>query len=232
MKRLPLAGIMMLAMVESLTAQVGHDPAKSPYSDLATKQSLSLSVGYLAGSRGKIGVGPAGGGIAELRYDRAVGGAFEVLVAMSVADLERFAVDPNAPVSARTFGPINETLILLGAGMHVVLPGRKTWHRLAPYAGVGFGIAFQTGLSRDLSGYEFGSKFYLAPTFGIKWYPTPAVAVKVEARDFLWRLSYPNTFFTASGTNTEPVLDPNVDDNTDWAHHATVALSLGYTFFF
>ena len=50
-------------------AQVGHEPTRSPFRDLAYKQDFTLHTGYYVGSKGRAGVAPSGGPMLGVRYD-------------------------------------------------------------------------------------------------------------------------------------------------------------------
>jgi hypothetical protein len=209
-------------------AQVGHPPEHSPYFDLAAKQSASLIGGFIGGSRGRAGVGPANGALIGIRYDHAIGAPVDIIVGLYGARLQRYVVNPNLGVLLRTSGPINQDLVMMETGLSLVLPGRKTWHGFAPYVGGTVGVAFETALAEDPSGYSFGTKGVFAPHAGLKWYPVQAFAIKIEARDYFWRLSYPAQFsIPPAGTTLPPVL---TDANPEWTMHPSVLVSVGYTF--
>src|SRR2546423_11481035 len=68
----------VLASWNAVSAQVGYDPGHSPYHDIPRGAVWSLSGGYLGGSRGDVGVGPADGltgGGRHQRQFRAGGGS-------------------------------------------------------------------------------------------------------------------------------------------------------------
>ena len=52
------------------------------------------------------------------------------------------------------------------------LSGGKSWHRIAPFVGAGVGLAFAKATPADTSQYEFGRKFYLAPSVGFRFFIT------------------------------------------------------------
>src|SRR5260370_37812232 len=59
----------------ALSAQVGYDPAHSPYRDTPGGGVAVVSLGYLGGSRGSVGVGLSNGATGGRRYEGAVGAA-------------------------------------------------------------------------------------------------------------------------------------------------------------
>src|SRR5205823_14403346 len=58
----------VLASWNAVSAQVGYDPAHSPYHDIPRGAVWALSVGHLGGSRGDVGVGSSAGLTGGLRY--------------------------------------------------------------------------------------------------------------------------------------------------------------------
>ncbi|MBI4502679.1 MAG: hypothetical protein HY700_16150 [Gemmatimonadetes bacterium] len=230
-RMLVAAALLSAAVTGTAAAQSGHPPETSPYRDLVAKQTAQVIGGYIGGSRGAANVGPADGPLAGIRYDHAVGTPADIQIGLSVAHLKRYVVDPSRAPDARTTGPINQDLIMMEAGLSLVLMGRKTWHGFSPYVGGGLGVAFETGLGAETSLYAFGTKAILVPHVGLKWYPVQAFAIKLEARDYLWKLSYPTTFFTPPAPNVPAVLSGSAAAS-EWTMHPALLLSVGYTFAF
>jgi hypothetical protein len=119
---------------------------------------------------------------------------------------------------------------MMEAGISLVLMGRKTWHGFSPYLGGTLGVVFETGLATEPSGYQFATKVMPTPHLGFKWFPVQAFAVKVEGRDYIWKLNYPVSYAISQGPGLEPVLAVPVSN--EWTHHPTLLLSVGYTFTF
>jgi hypothetical protein len=230
MNRVFLVAAGLLAPAEVM-AQVGHAPERSPYRDLRAKQAASFFGGYLGGSRGAVSVGPAGGPLVGIRYDHIIGTPFDIHLGLSYAHLKRFVVDPTRPVATRTTGPVFQDLVMMETGMSLVVMGRKTWRGFSPFVGGTMGIAFETGLSTEASGYRFGTKFMFNPHIGLKWFPVQAFSLKIEGRDYVWRLSYPDQYAVTVVTGLPPVL-PAGTRLTEWTHHPTLLVSVGYTFTF
>jgi hypothetical protein len=118
-----------------LEAQVGHDPARSPVRAISARTSLSLVGGYLAGSGGKLGIGPADGWIAGLRYEMRLTGPTNASLTLARGQFDRMVPDPAAPADSQRTGPVRQTVIFVEGGLKILLTGDKTWNRLAPYLG-------------------------------------------------------------------------------------------------
>lgn len=211
-------------------AQIGHAPEGSPYRDLRAKQAASLVGGFLRGQRGTARAGPSDGPVFGIRYDRQVGMAVEVLIGISVARLDKYIIDPTVAPDVRATGPIKDDLVFMETGLSLLLTGRKTWHGFVPYIGMMAGVVFETDLG-IISDFNFGTRVAVTPHAGFKWYPVQALAFKVEMRDVIWRVKYPESWFSSQLTGIPPVLTAT-DGGSEWLHHPTLVASLGYTFTF
>ena len=220
----------LLLLPRGAVAQVGHDPERSPYHDLRAKQSASIIGGFVRGQRGHPGVAPGEGPIVGIRYDRQVGTAADIIIAISGARLDRYDIISSLPEATRKSGPFTENLLFMETGVSLILTWRKSWHGFVPYVGAMLGVVFETGLS--LNEFQFGTRGHVAPHIGFKWFPVQALAFKVEAGDIIWRVRYPDNWFVAQAANVPAVLTVNTDQSAEWLHHPTVTLSLGYTFTF
>lgn len=231
MRLYAIAASLLLA-VRAAAAQVGYAPEKSPYRDIATNYGFSVLGGYVAGSGGRLGIGPKGGPIGGVRYEMSIGGPTDVVFDAGYMSLKRLAVDPNADTLTRTTGPFTQSAVIADVGLNVLLTGRKTWRRLAPYVGAMLGMAFGGSVAQDTSGYDFKAKFMVGPQLGIRWDPVDNVAIRIEGRDLFWQIKYPSSFFTtpARAPNQPPVLDATVDPSSEWVQHPTLVLSLGFAF--
>ncbi len=231
--RFLLLFIASLPVVPAVQAQVGRPPEKSPYSDLRATQAASIIGGYLSGNGGKVGADPADGPLIGVRYDRQIGTPVDIYLGITGARLKRFVLDPNLPPEVRRSGPVDHDLIMMEAGVSLIITGRKTWRGFVPYLGGGLGVAFSAGLGTDApSGFNFGTKVLLAPHIGFKWYPVQAIAFKVEGRNIMWRLKYPDSFLLSpiGAPNIPPIINPLTESASEWTHHPTLLVSLGYTF--
>jgi hypothetical protein len=234
LRRLSLFGALALAlgmMAPALAkAQVGHAPGRSPYRDITAKYILSFVGGYTDGGGGNIGVGPSTGYLGGLRLDLHLGGPGNARFNLNYGSLERALIDPDAPLDERNVGTVQQSVIMLDAGLDLVLTGAKTWYGLAPYAGASLGIAFGGSVPADSLGFSFSTKFVFGPQIGIRFHPFNRVMLRVEGRDLLWQLSYPSGFFDPPERDpTAPsVLNPLIDGKKSWTHNPQLVVSLGF----
>lgn len=230
MKRLHVLVLCPLVVPVGATAQVGHAPTGSPFTDLRTNHTISMQAGYLLGSGGLLGLGPADGPIGGVRYEVRVGAPTELSLGFSFADLERSIVDPNLPPEVRTSGPFRTHMTFVEGAINLNLTGKKAWHRLAPYAGVFVGLAFGGTLRTDPSNFTFDTKFFVGPQLGTRWHLTSKLLIRFEVRDMLWRLSYPSSFeIEDPNLGFEPPLAAD-DPRDQWTHQPVFSIGLGYTF--
>ena len=226
-RRLLAGTAVFLAVFQTTTAlaQVGHLPENSPYKDMRIKQALVFYGGVMSGGEGNAGVGPTNGPVGGVRWEIAVGAPSILFLGLSMANLERPLVNPDDPPDTRFLDSANQRIVMVDAGLNFVLTGRKTWRGLAPYMGVGFGMAFGGPVPEDLSGYTFKTKFHIDPTIGIRFHPSPRFHFRIEGRAVFWRLNYPPRFFDG----TDPLLNDLIQTNTNWTVHPTLLFGIGYT---
>jgi hypothetical protein len=214
----------------TVSGQVGHDPARSPYRDVLAKQTVSFFGSHITGGRGDARVAPTNGTLFGARWDIRLGAPTLAFLAFSTGNLERTLVKPNEPPATRFFDTASQSMTIFDGGFNLVLTGKKSWHGLAPYAGVGLGVAVGGGVPQDSSGFKFKTKFQVGPSLGFRLFLGQTFHVRVEARDILWRVSYPDTFFEIlDQPDLVTVLDPAVDGKAQWVHHPTFYFSVGYT---
>ncbi len=220
------AAVVWLSVVASYNvtaAQVGYDPAHSPYHDIPRGAVWALSVGHLGGSRGDVGVGPADGLTGALRC--AVGAS----LGLAYARTSRFVEDYTKDSTSRRSGLFNDPVVLADAGLQLVLTGRKTWHRFAPFVGGALGVAIASPLAQDTSGYRFGTKITLAPNAGVRWYPARRLSVRGDLRLVLWKLHYPLSYKVVTSTNGGSVL-PAAAPLDQWTSHPWATIGVGWIF--
>jgi hypothetical protein len=215
-----------------LSAQVGHDPAHSPYRDILLHSGPVFFVGHLGGDRGNAGAGVSNATTFGARYEIPAGRALHFQFSGAFLHGDRFILDHRADSTspARKTGPYKSDLGLFEIGMQLRLTGGKTWHGLAPYVGTGLGLVFDVNSPGDTtgSGYQFGTKLTLAFTSGVRWYPARRVMINADARAQLWRLKYPIAFHSAApdGSRIIPLTQPL----NDWTLHPWISVGIGWIF--
>lgn len=226
---LPLIAALGL-LVQAAPAQVGHNPARSPYRDLRYGQFVSLSAGRVFGQGGTLGVGPHDGQVAWLRHEFLADRPVSIALSGGYAKLDRNIAYPDS-VTNPVRGPFQHNVFFAEGTFQLNLTGGKTWHSIAPYANLGLGFAFGEKLPADSSGYKLGTKFYLAPSAGLRLFLTRRMFVRVEARAIFWSLSYPATYRSTDPDGfgpAEPILAGQ--PLKEWAPVPMIHAGLGYAF--
>ena len=227
-------GVLIGAAFQPLSAQVGHPPGDSPFRDIRKGHTLTATGGYFGGSGGRFGIGPHKGTVFGGRYDIRTGGTIQLGLGLAHGRLDRFIVDPVVRLVNRTRGPVTQPVTLADISLQFNVAGGKSWNRIAPFAGVGVGLAFAGSTAADTSRYEFGRKLYVAPSAGFRFFVTDRLHLRGEARAVFWKLNYPTTF------QTEPLEEPGTPENpnavipgnnlSEWTGSPWLQVGLGYSF--
>jgi hypothetical protein len=212
---------------------VGHDPAKSPYRDVSLRPGPSFFAGEFNGSRGAADAAFSNARSASVRYELPAGKTLAVVFNGAYLDGDRFIINPGADSSSpnRKTGPSPAAIFLTDLMLQFRLTGGKSWRGIAPYAGVGIGVGFETTTPPDTlsSGkYQFGTKFTITTATGVRWYPLRRVWVAGDARFVFWKESYPDSFHSLAPDGSRVL--PLIHDLSEWIIHPWFSVGLGWTF--
>ncbi len=228
MKR--LLGLLLLGSLPlSLAAQVGHDPARSPYRTLRYGQFVGANAGWFGGSGGTLGVAPHGGQVAGLRYDLVANGTVTLGLAGSMAWLERVIIDPTFPIALAVKDTVAQRTFIGEGIVQFNLTGGKTWNRLAPYVSAGLGLVLAARTPQDSSGFRFRFQAAVTPGIGTRVYLSERLFLRLEARSAFWQVKYPASFRTAPSHDPSqpPVLAAPAKE---WLANGWYSIGLSYAF--
>lgn len=232
--RIRMFGLVALAIPGILLAQVGHPPEASPYRDIRKGHTFTVTGGYFFGDGGEFGIGPHRGSVFGARYDIRTASTLQLGIAVARGNLERFIVDPFVRLANRRSGPVRQSVTVAELDLQFNVTGGKTWHRLAPFFGAEAGLAFASGTAADTSRYEFGRKFYLAPSLGVRVFISDRLHLRAEGRAVFWKLNYPTTFQDEPreepGTPESPNAVISGDNLSEWTANPWLQVGLGYSF--
>jgi hypothetical protein len=230
---LALAALLLLALRPPgpLTAQVGHDPSRSPFRDITTRQGITLFSGYFSGNRAETGVGARPGPVFGARFQTRVSGPLDLSVTFAGITSTRYVIDPDSAPATRRSGPIDYNLVASDISLSLNLTGAKTWHGLAPYLSVGAGLIVPTEGRVDPGAYEAKNNFTLVPSIGARLTLSRSFAVSLEVRNYFVRYEWPLRYLYPT-TNVDPVLDPNTEDDRDMTSNLLIGFGLSYRFNF
>lgn len=227
---------LLVAAAPPLAAQVGHRPASSPYRDITDGHSFTPLVGYLAGGGGRFGIGGHNGMTYGFRYDMRTGKTVQFGFGFTQGKLDRFIVNPFVRKADRLSGPFDQLTRMADVSVQLNLSGGKSWHGIAPYTGVSLGVAFGSDLAADTSGYTVGTKFYVAPQVGTRFFIGRHLHLRTEVRAAFWKLKYPQRFGAEPVEEPGTIEEPNAvitDEQFDeWTSSPWFQVGLGYAFRF
>jgi len=209
-------------------AQVGHDPAHSPYVDLRHTSGAVFLTGWLGGERGRLKIGHANGRTYTAGFEVPISRPVSFISSVTYALTNRYVINPFAHDSVRLSGPFDDDMLLVDVGARFTITGGKTWHGLTAYVSGALGMAISSGSPPDSGLYNFGKKVTLTPGAGLRFYPG-RLSVLVDGRVVAWRLTYPPDYFRAPSANVTPVLGPD-DPDVDWTIHPMISIGLGWNF--
>ena len=151
--RPPVLALIFALMATTAAAQVGHDPANTPYSDVRHGVWIVLSGGQFFGNGGDVGVAPHDGPTFGVKMSFMANKTVQLNAGFYYGMLGRLIYDPTQPQGERFTGPVDNDVIWLDGSINFNVMGGKTWHRLAPYIGSGLGMAIVKKII-DLHGGE------------------------------------------------------------------------------
>jgi hypothetical protein len=226
-RALAAAAVVAALVPEAAGAQVGHDPATSPYRAIRHGSYLVLDGGYFFGSGGRVGVTPHNGPTVGLRATFLANQMIQVGGGVAYGNLEHLVVNPAKPPATRTSGPITQGVLWIEGALHFNVTGGKTWHGLAPFGGAAIGVSFSE--EQNLPGdYDFGTKFVFAPLIGTRFFVDPRLHIHLEARAQFWQAEYAESY------RRPPIEDllsePVIPDGqlSEWLVTPWIRVGLGY----
>jgi hypothetical protein len=218
-----LFGLLALFVAVPLSAQVGHPPASSPYTDLEYKQELSPFGGWVEAQNDPARVLPQSGAIVGMRYQVYVGGPVSFDADFSRMSAIRNVIDPTQIATKRSLGTEDAAVYGINVGVALGLTGRKSWHHIVPEVRAGGGVV--SSLAKDTSGYTFGTPFAFTLGGGLKLVSLGRLQIRADAGARLFKQKYPDTFYQTASDNTAVLKN---EPRSFWAHQTllTVGASL------
>jgi hypothetical protein len=229
MMPLRLSAVLLLTAPALLSAQVGHDPTRTPYADVTDRQWLTAFGGRFRPLRDPAGVAPQAAMLAGLRYDLRLGGPAHLTARYQTAFSQRTVLDPTRPAATRVVGTRDVNLQLLDLGLTLALTGAKSYRGFIPTLGVGAGIVSDFA-GADAGGYRFGTKFAFTGGLGVQYVTRSRWGVRGELSGLLYSLRYPATYFEAPANGTA-ILPANRADRSAWRINRTLTLGATYALF-
>ncbi|MGH7665602.1 MAG: hypothetical protein ACRENI_15130 [Gemmatimonadaceae bacterium] len=212
------------------SAQVGHLPGESPFRDLNFRQEATGFVGYFSAPDDPAGVAYRSGPLIGARYEVRIGGPAQFTARVATVFSERRVIDPTESADTRFVRMESAPLHLADIGISVNLTGQKSWHGFVPIVHGGLGIASDLETERDSGGYGFGTTFALAFGTGVRWLPADRWQLRADFADYLYQVSYPDTYYQDPVGGGDPVL-PAGQSKSFWTNNLTLTLGVSYHLF-
>ena len=248
-RALTFTGLVILA--SPAAAQVGYDPAKSPYRDLESSQELTFITGQLRASADPARVAPQTGPVLGLKYQWLVGGPANITAEITRVASERRVLDPLLPATCTT-APAGDCklintyrwpLYFADLGMALNLTGPRTFHSVVPEVRGGLGFVTDFHEKPDVGDFGIGTRFVLSYGAGVRWVPGGRYALRLDFGDRLYSVKYPESYFTPAPDKSlirEPSCPEGVTDNTSgncrpakrsaWLHNGLLTVGISWLF--
>lgn len=224
------AALASLTIAPTLSAQIGHVPQSSPYTDLEYRQEFSLFGGHYNAGSDKVGVAPGSGPTIGLRYDLRLGGPAVLTSRFQYVSSSRTIIDPRRPAESRVVeSNASWPIYLWDVGINVNLTGQRSYRQFVPFINGGLGVATDFKGGADVGAWRFGTPFAISFGGGVKWVPGGNWQVRADFSDHLYEIKYPNSYYDVASDGTS-VLGSR-DSKSDWTNNLTLSIGLSYLFF-
>lgn len=216
-----------------LAQQVGTAPERSPFQDILTHEGFTLFAGRFAGNATAAGTGARPGLMLGARLNVHISSALDISGTFGEAFTSRLRIDAGGD-TARNIGNVKVRLLAADLGFQLNLTGDKTWHHLAPYVYLGAGITTPSAKLVDPGGFELGTQFDVVPALGTRLFISRGLELRLEARDYYYRYSFPLSFITlpyAGHADYSTINSVLVGDRV-WYNNFTLWVGVTYGFNF
>jgi hypothetical protein len=221
-------GVFLLA-ASVAGAQVGHEPAKSPFLEVEQRHELTFFGGYFSAKRDPAKVAPQSAPMGGLLYEWRASGPVNLGLSMMMANSQRTTLDPAKSIATRDLGTKSEPIFGADAFMSVALTGERSWHHLMPMAGAGLGLV--TNLKgADVGGFRFGTRFAFPWGAGVRWIPgSGRLSLRADVKDWMYTIKYPQAYYSSTVSGENAILAPGTPTSR-WTHNfaMTVGGSLSF----
>ena len=222
-----LFGMMALLVALPASAQVGHDPESSPYSDLEYNQEITPMFGYVRTRHDPAGVAPQNYPVLGLRYEWTLTGPLAISSDLIGGMSTRDVIEPTHPVATRSKGTERNAIGAFDVALALNLTGQKSWHHLVPQLRGGIGFV-SSKAQDDSSGFAFGTPFAFSIGGGVKYVVGGRLQLRADVTDRIFKLAYPDAYYRTTSDNTA-VLDASTP-RSFYTHHTALTVGVSYLF--
>jgi hypothetical protein len=240
-----------LAISATAQAQVGYDPARSPYRDLERSQEVTIITGQFRAALDPARVAPQTGNLLGIKYSWLVGGPANLTAEIARVGSERRVLDPLLPATCtgipaedcKLIRTYRWPLYFVDFGFAMNLTGARTFHGLVPEVRMGLGFLTDFHSSADVGDFEVGSRFVFSYGTGIRKIIRDRYQLRFDFGDKMYSVKYPESYFTRAPDGSmirEPSCPDGITSNTDprcrpakrsaWIHNGVLTVGLSYLF--
>ena len=227
MKALLFGAVALFAATPATAQQVGHDPAKSPYTDLEYNQEFSVLFGHLRTRHDPANIAPQSAAVTGIRYEWTVAGPLAISSDLFGANTTRNVVDPTKPAKTRNVGTQDNLELGADLALAMNLTGRKSWHGFVPQVRAGVGL-ISNRAKDDSSGFAIGTPFAFTYGLGLKYVTAGRLQLRADLTDHVFKLAYPDAYYRVASDNTS-VLDAG-SLKSFYTHHTAFTIGVSYLF--
>lgn len=212
-----------------LAAQVGFEPAESPYYDLVYRSAFTGYTGWFFAASDVAGVAPQSGPVFGIRWDARIGGPVDFFTRVATVASERTVIDPARPLADRNRGTVGIPLTMVDVGIGLNLTGQKSWRLLAPALNLGVGLISDLQ-QEDVGGFSLGTNLAISAGAGVRWVPRSGrLSLRADITDHLYRVRYPGLYYgdPTIPEGIPPVLDASVQ-RSRWTNNVSFTLGAAY----
>ena len=171
----------------------------SPYRFLDAGQEIGPVATYVWAGDPAVGLGAKSGPAFGGRYGIRLGGAFMIAVEAAYFPTEHAVLDSVVVDSAfQQIGTADQTLLIATAALRFNITGPRTWHGLQPFVAFGAGAVIETSHDKEAANlapvearFDFGTSFAGTLGGGIAWLPSRHLAIRLDGRNLLWKVTTP-----------------------------------------
>lgn len=225
-----MRSIVIAALLATTAVSAAGQGIDSPYRFVDANQQVGVLGGYVFTDPGTVELGPTDAAVIGARYGIRISGPFGLEGTLLYMPTSRMVLDTvvtptQADTLYQTVGEADLSLAIGHADLRFDLTGPRTWNGLMPYVLLGLGAAIRVSedetVDEDLPSedrYRFGTRLVGDLGAGVEWFPLERWTVRLDARDYLWKIQVPRGLRT-TGTTPE-----------EWVQNYLLSLGVSYRF--
>lgn len=228
------SALLISAVASAARAQVGYDPAHSPFHDIETTQEIVLYSGYYHAKTDVARVAPRSGPIVGAHYQWRVNGPASFTFDFARVASERQLLDPVQPktcganADCRSLGLYRWPLYFFDGTLAMSLTGARTFYGLSPELRTGFGLTSDFHEKPDLGDFGFGTRFAFLWGAGVRWLPGGRYGIRVDVLNHLYTVRYPGSYYQPAADTTQILTSSQ--RRSVWLNNPAITIGVSYRF--